>query len=228
MPSAWGYGIGGAIIVVSAIVGIVLLVNGFSSVAQAFSFPQRVQSDGTIEITRPGPYIVYEIQPEPAYGMLPTKTTAVTVTDPRGNVKYAGVYNGNRTSSSGLEQAVAVVTFHADSTGVYHVTSPRLSPGHSLAVGDGRAVKSSVIAFGFVVGGLGFLIGLAVIIVTAARRHGAKPRPVLPMYGPAPAMPHPQGMPPQPGWAPPPVPPADPPGAQEWWHHQGPPTPPTA
>ncbi len=179
-PSAVGYFAGAGVMVAGIVAGIVLLVIGFSSVAHTFTFPRQVDSSGAITIDRTGPYIVYVIRPDPGNAYVPLYNPSVTVTGPDGSTLYTGLYGGGRSSSSAQYKAEAVATFTADDLGTYHVSAASLRSGDSLGVGDGRKVQTGTIAWGFVVGGLGFLVGLVLIIVTAARRHRAKPYPMVP------------------------------------------------
>lgn len=238
-PGKSGYLVGAAIIVLGGILGVVLLVVGFSSVVKAFSFPQEVNSDGSIAVNHTGNFIVYTIGPQ-FEGTSTAFHPTVSVTSPDGTPVFAGDYTSGRSTSRGTREANAVATFTAPQTGRYVVTSSDLAPGETLGVGNGTKVQGGMIALGFAVGGLSFLVGIVVLIVTAARRSRAKPRPMMPAYGaqgygppgygnpgygPAPGTPPPSYGPP-PGHGPPPAanpwatPPASPPGQ---WSQPAPP-----
>lgn len=226
-PGIAGYLAGVGVMVAGIVIGIVLLVSGVASVAHLLVFPQQVEADGGITIDHAGPYIVYLIRPAPGTSSSPPIKPGVSVTGPDGSAVPTGIYGVGRSTGSGQYQASAVATFTAHATGTYHVTAVSLQPGESLGVGDGRKVQTGAIAWGFVVGGLGFLIGLVLIIVTAARRHRAKPYPMVPPGYPGTG--YPMGLPgyPPQGSSPWQPLPAQPPSTQEWWKQdpqQGPPS----
>lgn len=213
MPSKGGYAVGVLVILATAIVGIVLIVIGATSVAKAFAFPRSVSSDGSIEITHTGNYIVYAIDVESS--VEPVFKPTIQVTSPGGGSVFAGTYGVGRSTTRNGEVARAVATFHASVTGNYRVSSTELGSGQRLGVGDGKKVRAWPIVLGIFVGGLGFLLGLVLLIVTAARRHRAKPIPAFPTgaawsspatppgYG-TPGYGPPPGYGPQPGYGPPP------------------------
>ena len=88
-PGKAGYLLGVAIILIGGIIGIVLLVVGFTSVVKAFDFPRVVGSDGSISINRTGDYIVYEIGND-FEGTTSVIHPTVSVVAPDGTSVFAG------------------------------------------------------------------------------------------------------------------------------------------
>jgi hypothetical protein len=223
-PRALWYWIGGGLIAATTIGAVVWLVTGILGVDDKVDGFERVPAaeGGTITIDDPGDYVIYAEGPQTTFGV-----SDITVTDPDGDEVQTSLYGGSLTYDFGGRSGSAQETFTADEAGDYEIETDGLASGNaeSLAVGDsiGGDLVSAIVG-GFVIGGLGLVIGAIVLIVTGVRRSKAKKerQPPAPpsawgqapqTWGPQPAssqpawnQPAPGQPPPAPGQVPPPPP----------------------
>ena len=174
-PSSAGYWLG-ALIVALATLG-ALVWGAFAFLgwrADLQDFP-RFQAPGTavVSLTDTGTWFVYvehdRSTPVP-------EVPLVSVTDPAGTDVPVAAYRGEmRYDVPGVANQVgdAVFTFDANQVGGYRVTVADAAPGTTVAVGhdllwDWGPQVMGVVAL--LLGGL--VVGLTMVIVTAARRSG--------------------------------------------------------
>lgn len=172
-PSTAGYWLGALLAVLTTLSALGWGAFGFLGwQAHVQEFP-RLTSPGTItvSVTETGTRFLYlEHDRSSAESSVP----AVTVTGPSGaEVPLAGYQAELRYDVPGMANRIgdAVLTFQAEESGTYRVTVADVDQGTTVAVGDdlvrgwGPQVVGSV---ALLLGGL--LLGLILVIVTAARR----------------------------------------------------------
>jgi hypothetical protein len=242
-PSKKGYWIGGAIIVVAGLIAIAWFGLGFSRFSDRVEDFQRVPANGSGEVTLDdaGGYVIYFEGPGASDGDVPAgqaQLTPVDGGDPVPLESYESDFTYDISGRSGL----AVLTVDIEQPGTYLLESEVEGDGE-LAVGKSVAntLVTSVVG-ALAVGGLGFVTGVVVLIVTAVRRRGSRTRnapwippppgtqPPPPPYGNPPPPPPPppygnQAPPPPPSGSPPPPPPSSPPPPPESPSDSGPPPP---
>lgn len=164
-PKARWYWIGGGIIALGVIAAIAFGVLGFIGIADKVDDFARVSpGSDTVRIDSTGEYVIYS--------ETGSFFVSVEVVSPDGDPVPTSRYLTDLNYSFGGNSGNAVATFDADDTGRYTITTDSdVAIGTSIA---GDLVRTILIPF--VIGGLGFLIGLIVIIVTAVKRSGSKKR----------------------------------------------------
>jgi hypothetical protein len=236
LPSAVGYWIGGALMVLGVIGGVVWAVVGVGQMTSTIDDFDRVDIPASRDVQLDeGDYTIYVEGVGVSSGFFTIPD--VEIVDPsRSTVlirSYGGSTNSSLTYSFGHEGS-AVYTFTADRAGTYEVTTSSFS-GTEIPTQDEIAIGESIapllvnmIVGGFAIGGLGLLTGGAVLLVTGVRRGRAK-RLLRPGFGPMGYPPSPGGYPPAPpavgGYPPPPQPGGYPPPPQPGGY---PPPPPSA
>ncbi len=180
-----GYVVGAILMVVSIGVIAVASIVGIARAVDLARFPKIVDASGSVMVNRTGGHVVFVVGPTVAT-FQPSTTPTVTVVGPNGVAVATSPYSGRRTATSTNisqgtgREALAIATFQADQVGAYRVTASGLDNGLTLGVGEGSHVPTQAIALAFVGGGLIFLIGLTLVIVTAVRRRSTVPAPVAP------------------------------------------------
>jgi hypothetical protein len=246
-PSAAWFWIGGGLIalaVAGAIAGFVFALTGLDDTIDGF---ERVPypDGGSVLIAEAGDYVVYAEETSSFIG--PDRSAQIVITGPGGPVD-SSLYLSELTYDFGGRSGLAMATFTADIPGRYEFapSDDEFSDITSLAVGDSIAddlVKAILLPMAL--GGLGFILGGVILIVTGVRRSREKKRrqpagpPVAPggwgagqqTWGPQPQQPQPQWgqpaapAPTQPNWgqpsppttpSPPPSPGATPPPPPGW------------
>lgn len=183
----------GGLMIFAAVVGAVFwFVNGFLNLIDAVDDLERVPFDrgGTAVLDEAGGYVVYAEGDN--VSVFPG--LRIVVTGPGGEPVRTAAYGGSLTYNFGGHNGTAVATFDAPVPGTYEVAVAEGGSGFAeeLAVGPsfaGDLVRTLV--GGFVIGGVGVLLGVATIVVTAVRRSRAKRR-------------RQPGSPPPTSWRPPP------------------------
>jgi hypothetical protein len=187
-PSAAWFWIGGGLIALAvggAIAGFVLAFMGLDDTIDDF---ERVPypDGGSVLIAEAGDYVVYAEEPSSFSG--PDRSAQVAISGPGGPVDFS-IYQSELTYDFGGRSGVALATFTAEIPGRYEFapSDDDFSDVTSLAVGDSIAddlVKAIVLPM--VLGGLGFLLGAVIIIVTGVRRSREKKRrrPAVPPPAP--------------------------------------------
>ena len=233
-PSKKGYWVGAAVIVVSGIAAIAWFGLGLARFSHRIDSFQRVSANGSGEVTfdEPGGYVIHFEAPGASGGDIPSGQAQLTPVD-GGDPVPLETYESDFTYALGGHSGRAVLTAQIETPGTYTLESEVDGDGE-LAVGRSVAgtLVSSVVG-AMALGGLGFVAGVVILIVTAVRRRGARTRnapwippppgttPPPPPYGsapppppppppPAPPPPSPDAPPPH---APPPGPPPPPPGS---------------
>ncbi len=118
----------------------------------------------TVRIDSTGKYVIYNEDG--------SSFATVEVTSPDGESVRTSPYLTALDYDFNGRSGSALVTFQANDTGSYTITTDtRIAVGPSIA-GD----LVSTILVPFVISGLGFLIGVIMIIVVAVRRSGSKKR----------------------------------------------------
>ncbi|MEA2829125.1 MAG: hypothetical protein QOG43_3564 [Actinomycetota bacterium] len=216
-PSKRGYWLGGAIIVVAGIVAIAWFGLGFSRFSDRIDNFQRVSTNGSGEVTfdKAGGYVIYFEAPGASDGDIPSGQAQLTPVDGGDPVPLES-YDADFTYDIGGHSGVAVLTADIQAPGSYTLESEAEGEGE-LAVGKSVAgtLVSSVVG-AMALGGLGFVTGVVVLIVTAVRRRGARPKnapwiPTPPGSSMPPPPPPGYGSPPPGYGSPPPAPPPPPP-----------------
>lgn len=217
-PGSGGYVLGGILLAVAVIGGIVILsVTLVRSLDKVEDFERvSVPGQGTVEITDTGGYTLYHEFP----GAASNDTTfgdrsslcyyeEVTLTDPNGQVVALSCYSTNVDYDRNGREGVALYSFDADVAGTYTVESSELTGTVAVGRGISEGIFGGVL-FGVLFGLVLFIVGVALIIVTAVRRGKAKRAAGPPLPPPGgwspPGGPGGWGAPP-PGAGPPPSPP---------------------
>lgn len=164
-PKARWFWIGGGIIALGVVAAIATFVLGFAGIANTVDDFERVTPDGGgASIDSAGEYVIYN----EGLGSF----ADVIITSPDGEAIPLSFYSGGLTYGFGGRSGNALYTFDAPGAGVYRVeTNANIAIGKSIA---GDLVRTIVLPFA--IGGLTFVLGLIVIIVTAVRRSGSKKR----------------------------------------------------
>ena len=191
-PSKKGYWLGAAIIVLAGLGAIVWFGLGFSRFSDRIDGFQRVptNSQGEVTFDETGGYVIYFEGPGASEGEIPTGQAQLTPVG-GGDPVALDDYESDFTYDLNGHEGVAVLTFDVDQPGTYLLESESEGEGE-LAVGRSVAgtLVTSVVG-GLALGGLGLVAGVVVLIVTAVRRRGARPKN-------APWIPPPPGSQPQP------------------------------
>jgi len=143
-------------------------VLGFVGIANTVDDFARVSpGSDTVRIDSRGEYVIYSEDG--------SFFVDVQVTSPDGEVVRTNRYLTDLTYEFNGRTGRAISTFQATDTGRYTVTTTSdVAVGKSVA---GDLIRTILIPF--LIAGLGFLLGLIVIIVTAVKRSGSKKRAAL-------------------------------------------------
>ncbi len=210
LPGMAGIWIGVILMVLGAVGGIALVVNGARSFVDGLGDLQRVpiSGGGTVLIEETGTQNVYAERPSP-YGGTNFQTGTfsgygpsvyLTVTGPNGSVYFDSNPTGSETYEFDGKQGVLLGKFDADVEGEYRIQTDAgadVAPYTTIAVGQMFDVQGIVGVLGGVFGGgLVFVVGLIVLIISIVRRSKARKRMQTPYdpYGGG-----------SPGWVPPPM-----------------------
>lgn len=212
LPSG-GFWVALIIFVVTAVVGVVMIVISIGTVADTIDSFAEIDVPGTAEVRlSEGEYWVFAGSPTDAV----LRQVDVRITAPDGRTLSLTSDFGQYEASSGGDQFSSLGRVDIDEAGVY--TFETAGPSDT-SVRIGKLPIARIVGLlvgGIAIGALGFLIAVIVLIVTLVRR-GRKKKELAGTYG-APGT-YPGGPPPAPGTFPaaptPPPPPAP-----------GPPTPP--
>lgn len=164
-PKARWFWIGGAIMLLGVVASIVFGVLGFVGIANTVDDFARVsEGSDTVRIDSTGEYVIYSENG--------SFFASVDVVSPDGDPVETDRYLTELTYEYNGRTGRAVSTFEATDTGRYTITTDSdVAIGKSVA---GDLIRAILIPF--LIAGLGFLLGLIVIIVTAVRRSGSKKR----------------------------------------------------
>jgi hypothetical protein len=174
--------------------------------------------EGELELDEGG-YVIYYEAPGADEGDIPDGRAFVT-SDDTGDELPLETYDSELSYDNGDHAGRAVLTFEVEEPGTYLLESDTEGDG-DLAVGRSVAGKLvTTIVGSMALGGLGVIVGVVILIVTAVRRRNARARQnpwnppppgTPPVYGSAPPPPPTPGYPPPPptpGYPPPAPPPA--------------------
>lgn len=206
-PGVGGYWVAGALVLLGIVGAVVWLVVGLIRISNSVDDFERVPADGggTITLDAETDYVVYvEDRTSSRFG----PSVRIALTDPTGTSvdldRYATDFDYDFSGRAGN----ARFTFRSTAAGDYELASETSSSGADVAVGPSIARDLVwTVAMPFVIGGIGFLAGAILFIVTIVRRSGDKKRraaesqPSTPFPGVSGA---PPGMPGPPPGAPPP------------------------
>jgi len=195
LPKA-GFWVALVIFLVSAIVGIVMIVVSVGSIANTINDFAEIDVPQSAQVQlSSGEYWVFE---GTTLNSLAAGSVDVTVTDPNGSsLNLSSDFNQYNATSSG-QQFTSLGKFNVPSAGVY--TFETAGPSDAT-VRVGRLPISRIVGLlfgGIAVGAIGFLVAVILFIVTLVRRGSAKKRRVAAGYPAA-------GAPPT-GYAPMPAP----------------------
>ena len=199
-PGVAGYWIGGALVLVGIVGAIVWFVIGLIGISNAVDDFERVPADGggTVALDDDTAYVIY-LEDRSASRF--ASNVRVTLIDPSGDTVDVRTYGSDFNYDFGGRSGTALFTFRSDEAGEYTLASASNSVRSNLAVG--RSLAGNLvwtIAMPFVIGGIGFLAGIILVIVTLVRRSGDKKRRDVssaPMAPPGPGFPTaPPGHPP--------------------------------
>lgn len=178
-PRALWYWIGGLVIlggIIGAIVGFVLGFSGLDDTIDGF---ERVPypEGGVVTIDEPGKYVIYGEQPSSFTDA--NVNAVINLIDPDGDTVVTSYYSGELNYDFSGRSGAAIATFTADTAGSYRLQPDEDGVGNaeSLAIGEsiaGELVR--VILVPMLIGGLGFIGGAVILIVTGVRRSRAKRR----------------------------------------------------
>ena len=180
-PSAIGYWIGGAVIVVGVIAAVIWFAVAIGGIVGAVSDYPRFSAPGSRDVTLdPGTYKVFVEYPgasSAAFSQVLDPT--VTVANLQGR-RIIVLPDSSETYSWNGHEGHSIGRFTVSEAGIYTVRASdpsgesNLTPSYrSMQVAVGKGLTASALApiFGAVaVGGLSVLIGLVLIIVTGVRR----------------------------------------------------------
>ena len=186
-PSRWGYLLG-LLVIVAGGIGAGLWVAGglarFRSDVRALS---RVPAGGggDIHLSASGPYVLYNESPVfPADVGLSVTVTPAGGGAPLPLARYGTAQNGRRstlTYNAGTYSGDAADTFSAPTAGTYHVASTCTDAPQScatLAVGKSLGPRLALTVLGALfIGFVGFVLGVALLIATFARRRRGRRAP---------------------------------------------------
>lgn len=202
-PSAGGYVIGGAIVVVACLGAIAWLVLGLRSFARQIDDFQRVPvgEAGTRITLATGSYTGYFEGPGASQTevVVPELNVSLSPVDGGGRVPLVD-YHGSLTYDIGGHEGRALFTFTVRRPGAYTLAAAGTGRGRvAIGRGIGRRLVTAIIG-AFVIGIVGAAVGIPVIILTAVRRYRSRRRPPPPwMQGRDAPRPPPQPPPPSQG-----------------------------
>jgi len=200
-PGVAGYWIGGALVVIGIVGAIVWFVVGLLGIVDAVEGFERVPADGggTVTLDADTEYVIYlEDGASSRFG----PSVRVGLTDPSGVAVDLDRYGSDFNYDFGGHAGTALFTFRSTEDGDYELSAESSSSFAEVAVG--RSVAGDLvwtIAMPFVIGGIGFLVGVIILIVTLVRRSGDKRRraaesqpapPFTGVPGPPPGFPPPR------------------------------------
>ena len=175
-PGVAGYWIGGGLVLLGIVGAIVWFVIGLVGISNAVDDFERVPADGGGEVALDDD-TAYVIYIEDRSTSRFASNVRVTLTDPSGGAVDVRNYGSEFNYDFGGRAGTALFTFRSGSAGEYLLASESSAVGSSLAVGPSLAGDLVwTIAMPFVIGGIGFLVGIILIIVTLVRRSGDKKR----------------------------------------------------
>jgi hypothetical protein len=190
--SRWGYAVAAVLAVAGVAVGIVLVVLGVTSYVDRVEGFQRVAwpGSGEVRFDDDGGYtLYYELAGVDERGDAPLDVELRPVDG--GPALALEPYGSDLSYDVSGYEGVAVASFSVDAPGRY-----RLTVGGSTPLSGQAAVGRSVgltpfvpVAAGVTVAGLGVLLAVILVTVTALRRSAARRRDAVP----------------PPGWGPPPA-----------------------
>ncbi len=195
-PSRKGYWIGAAVIVGGVVGAVIWFTLGFTGFSRTIDDFQRVPVNGEGEVTFDGTggYVLYYEAPGAGDDVVPAGQVQLT---PVGGGESPDLESYDSELSYDLDgrSGAAVLTVDIENPGTYLLESEFEGEGE-LAVGRsvGRRLVTAILG-GFVIGGLGTVVGAIVLIVTAVRRRGARSRNA-PWIPPPPGSPVPLPPPP--------------------------------
>ena len=174
-PSTAGYWAGALVAVLATLGAVVWGTFAFLGWrAHVEDFPRLTPPDtAVVSVTDTGTQFIYlEDDRSTAVPAVPT----VTVTAPSGAEVALAAYEGEmRYDVPGVANEIgdAVLAFQADATGAYRVTVGEADQGTTVAIGDDLlwAWGPQVVGVVAVLLG-GLLVGLMLVVITAARRSG--------------------------------------------------------
>lgn len=175
-PGVAGYWIGGALVVLGIAGAIVWFVVGLIGISNAVDDFERVPAEGggIVALDDNKAYVIY-IEDRSTSRFAPS--VRVTLTDPSGDSIDVQNYASDFTYDFGGRAGTAVFTFRSDEAGDYTLASESSPSRANLAVGPSLASNLVwTIAMPFVVGGIGFLAGIILIVITLIRRSGDQKR----------------------------------------------------
>jgi hypothetical protein len=196
MPSAAGYWIAAALIIIGLAVGIALIVSGVGDVmAIGDKLPKPLEVPGKHTVALPaGEHTIFE----EAHGRPGTFESyyQLEIYDPAGQAVTLESYRGEANYSAGDRSGEAIYSFSAPQAGDYIVESSASQPDAldggvtTIVITDISPMKLIGSVMGKVFGGVGVmvvcgLLALVLFIVTIVRRSGAKKR-LAPTYPQAP------------------------------------------
>lgn len=164
-PKARWFWVGGGIMLLGVIAAILFGVLGFVGIANKVDDFARVSpGTDTVRIDSTGEYVIYAENG--------SRFASVEILSPDGEPVATSRYLTGLEYDFNGQSGQAVSTFDADDTGRYTFTTDTdIAVGGSIA---GDLVRTILIPF--LVAGIGLLLGLVVIIVTAVKRSGSKKR----------------------------------------------------
>jgi hypothetical protein len=210
-PKAFWYWVGAFVMVLAAAIAVFMFVKGvFGFVGQIDDFPRVDVPGSEVVHLEGGEWVLYhEPGPGSFSGMSAQDLNVSTVPGERS--VPVRTHSLGETYDDGARSGVAVGTFDAPVEGNYRITVSGGGTGGQVAVG--RPLFDGLLPWllgGMAVGGIGFVVGLVILIVVGVRRSADKRRrqpPVPPTRYPgypAPAgYPAPTGYPAPAGWPPP-------------------------
>ena len=186
---------------------IVWFAVGFIRFSDRIDDFQRVPTNGQGEVTfdEAGGYVIHFEGPGASDGEIPSGQAQLTPVG-GGEPVPLETYESDFTYDLNGRAGVAVLTVDIVEPGTYLLESESEGEGE-LAVG--RSVAGTLvtgIVGGLALGGFGLVVGVIVLIVTAVRRRGARPKNA-PWIPPPPGSQPPPPPPPPPYGSPPPPPP---------------------
>lgn len=183
-PSGWWIALGVLTIVAGIIGAIVTGVLGFSRMNSAVNGFERVSvpGSGDVRLEADHDYTIY-FEYNGASSTDLAQDLRVKLVDPAGQSVKLETYGSETTYQLGGREGRAGISFHAAQGGTYHLASEGGS-GVTMAVGGGIGSSiATTILSAFGIAGVGFILGLIIIVITVVRRSRV-PQPVR-GYGPA-------------------------------------------
>lgn len=170
-PSAWWFGVAGAVAAAGIAVAIVLFVRTYTNWVDRIENFDRVDvpGEGTVTLDGTGGYTIYHEYPGANETFFGPNVFDIALTAPNGSNVELRDYTSSVTYANGSEEGRALFSFTADEPGDYVLSADGDFSTLAVGRGVGRGVVSGI-AGGVAAGFVGVLAGIVIAVVVAVRR----------------------------------------------------------